>query len=277
MGWARVRTGHDGRTSHAGIETIAFTAYWANEGVAAPTAEPPTQSQIPSATQSQARTAASTSQSTQPMAKGKRKLLAADSDDDDIPVRPVRRTGRTQMSATPEPTPAATATRTRRGRTTTPSEAEDVPAPKPTRGRKKAVAAIPSIFEDDEEEPEVQVFTPVETTTVTSGTRRGTRAGTSRSASILGESTQAEDHLPQRGSSTVTRATGAASGTGTVAASGTGRANRKRMILISDDDDDQVSRFRVSAWIQVGRFADLGDPHHRFVKQLIIAKKRKKH
>jgi hypothetical protein len=142
------------------------------------------------------------------------------------------------MSATPEPTPAvtATATRTRRGRTTTPSEAEDVPAPKPTRGRKKAVTAIPSIFEDDEEEPEVHLLTPAETTTTTSGTRRGIRAGTSRSASILGESTQAEDYMPLRASSTVAPATSAVSGTGT-AVSGTGRANRKRMILASDDDD----------------------------------------
>ena len=211
------------------------------------------------------------------MAKGKRKLLAADSDDDEIPVRPLRRTGRTQTSATPEPTPAATATRIRRGRTTTPSESEEVPPVKPTRGRKKTVAAIPSIFEDEEEEPEVQMVTP---SGATSGTRRGTRAGTSRTATVLGESTQAEDFMPLRSSSTVAPPTLAASGTGT------GRANRKRMILASDDDD----------LVSGGGFQSGSDRHgwsadgciFRCVslvrsslvngaKQPILAKKRKKH
>ena len=99
--------------------------------------------------------------------------------------------------------------------------------PKPTRGRKKTIATI---LEDDElDEPDIQVAEP---SGGTRGTRRGTRGTTSRAGSVMGDSTQAEDYMPLRGSST-TVAPGTAT---TVTASG--KANRKRMIMNSDDDDE---------------------------------------
>ena len=207
-----------------------LAAYWANEGAAAPTAEAPSQSQAPTATPSQARTAGTATQTgSQPLTKGRRKLLAADSDDDDIPVRPILRTGRTQTSATPEPTPAvstARTTRTRNSRTLTPSDAGDEPAPKATRGRKKTIATI---MEDDElDEPEIEV---VEPSAGSRGTRRGTRGTASRAGSTMGDSTQAEEYMPLRGSSTTVAPGTAATGTAS------GKANRKRMIMDSDDDD----------------------------------------
>lgn len=147
-------------------------------------------------------------QPTQLKGRGKRKLLAGDSDDDDIPVRTPRT--RTQASATPEPTGA-----TRRTRRTTPSESGD-DLPRPTRGKKKAAALtpIPDLEEDEAYDPWV-----------------GPRAGGTRGASSVGDSTQADEALPSRGST---------SGTGT------GRANRKRMLIGSDDDDPSVSPLRPS-------------------------------
>jgi hypothetical protein len=159
-------------------------AYWANEGAAAPTAEAPSQSQAPIATPSQARTVGTATQTgTQPLAKGRRKLLAAD--------------------------------------------AGDEPMPKATRGRKKTIATI---LEDDElDEPNVEV---VEPSGGTRGTRRGTRGTTSRAGSVMGDSTQAEEYMPLRGSSTTVAPGTAATGTAS------GKANRKRMIMNSDDDDE---------------------------------------
>jgi hypothetical protein len=203
----------------------ATTAYWANEGAAAPTAEASSSSQAPTQARSQTQTqrpTAFTQAPTQATGKGKRKLIVADSDDEDIPIRPLRRTGRTQASPTPDPTPSVPASRLRRGRSATPSEQVNEPPTKATRGRKKVAPLVDLIEEDeDQEEPE---YNPMNGPTAT---RRGTRAHATRAGSIMGDSTQADNLLPSRASST------AATGTGT----GTGRATRKRLLVDSDDED----------------------------------------
>jgi len=117
-------------------------------------------------------------------------------------------------------------------------------------------------MEDDElDEPDIQV---VEPSGGSRGTRRGTRGTTSRAGSVMGDSTQAEDYMPLRGSST-TVAPGTAA---TVTASG--KANRKRMIMNSDDDDE-VSHLRSLSTQSTRARADSD------CLQPIIAKKRKKH
>lgn len=196
--------------------------------------------------------------------KAKRKLLAADSEDDDIPVRPLKRGG--TISNNTQPVPPSTNTRTNRSRIRSPSPAmsETVPpataTPAATGRIKRKLAAMASVQEEQDDAygydpyqgPRATGHARQRTSATTSSSigARSTEGSRSRQMSVTGDSTLAENQLlPMAGTARIASRAGTTRSTNTPLGptTMTGRTSRKRMMLGDDDEgDDQVSCRRAS-------------------------------